>query len=147
VAQLVDRADKLREAGQRSEAIAAYAKAHDADATRVYPLYWLSTLYEEGGELARALACCRRAIELDPDQIGLWLRFAHISAAMFDDATALECYERVVALDPNLPSIDAHLADCHCRLGRLREGVAAFDRALARTPDDVTLQNNRLFVL
>ncbi len=39
------------------------------------------------------------------------------------------------------------LADQYCRLGRLDEGIAAFERALANQPDSINLQSNRLLVL
>ncbi len=147
VSRLLTRADTAREAGKTAEALQAYAQAHAADPGRVYPLYWLATLEQEAGHLEAARDYCRNALRLDPDQIGLLLRYADIAAASFDDATALEYYQRVARFDPDIPGLDAHLADCYCRLGRIRDGVAAFDRAIARAPDEVALQDNRLFVL
>ncbi len=147
IAQVLADADQLREAGHRERALDAYRQAHQLDAGRVSPLYWLATLHEEAGEFERARDYASRALLLDPDQIGLLLRMGGIAAAMRDHAAARDTYHRVARLDPDAPGIDALLADQLCIVGQLNEGIAAFDRALQRQPDSVQLQQARLFCL
>jgi predicted O-linked N-acetylglucosamine transferase (SPINDLY family) len=142
----IARADELRQSGDRAQAIAAYEAIHDVDASRIYPLYWLATLCQEDGDLESAAEFAARGIALDPSQVGLLLRAAEIAGTRQDFVTALECYERARALDPSIPVIDALIGDQLCHAGRVDEGIEAFRRALATTPDDVAMQQNLLFV-
>lgn len=145
--ELVARADTCRERKQNLEAVAFYEQALKLDPENLYAIYWLATVYQDLVDLLPAYEWCRRGLAIDPDQIGLLLRLGSIAVAGFDPTTALECYEHIARLDPEVDDIDSMLADQYCMLGRLRESVDAFDRALVRAPDSVKLQSNRLFVL
>ncbi|MEO8751332.1 MAG: hypothetical protein ABI624_01510 [Casimicrobiaceae bacterium] len=144
---IIAAADVARERGERAEAIRLYTSAHDAAPQRVYPLYWLATLLEEAGDPAQAFKFGERGLALDPDQIALLARMGNIASERHDPMAALEFYQRVARLDCDYPDIDALLADQLCVLGHLREGIAAFDRALIRTPASLQLQQARLFCL
>ena len=144
--RLVADADRLRTAGLVEPARVHYRKAHEADASRLYPLYWLATLAQDAGDLVAARRYCEIALAQDSAQPGLLMRLASICTAQADDVVALECYERVAALDPDA-GVEANLADGYCRLGRVAEGIAAFDRARLRNPGDAVLAHNRLFVM
>jgi protein O-GlcNAc transferase len=144
---LIAAADAARERGDRGEALALYTSAHASAPDRVYPLYWLATLLQEAGELDSAAAYGIRGLNLEPSQIALLMRMASIADARSDPLEALRYYERVAAIDPEVPDLDASLADQLCYLGRLKEGVAAFDRAIVRAPDSQRLQQSRLFCL
>jgi len=147
VTDVIAAAEHAQQLGDRDEAIALFEQAHRLAPERIYPLYWLATLFEERGELARARECAEKGLLLEPEQVGLMLRFGNIAVAMHDPVAALSCYERVARLEPDAPGIDALLADQYCTVGRIADGVAAFDRAIARDPDSIVLQQNRLFVL
>jgi predicted O-linked N-acetylglucosamine transferase (SPINDLY family) len=147
VAVLLLQADAARERRDSTRSVALYNDALNVDPDNLYALYWLATLQQELGDLAAAKGCCERGLAIDPDQIGLLLRFGSVATAAIDPMLALGCYERIARLDPEVPEVDALLADQYCLLGRLEEGIAAFDRALARQPDSIKLQSNRLFVL
>jgi predicted O-linked N-acetylglucosamine transferase (SPINDLY family) len=144
---LVAAADAAREQGKHQEAIALYLRAHEAAPARVYPLFWLATLVHESGDAARAFELGQRGIALDPDQIGLLLRLGSIADALGDPLTALHFFERVARLDPDVPGIDALLADQLCHVGRVEEGLAAFERALTRSPEARDVAHARLFCL
>jgi protein O-GlcNAc transferase len=146
-ADLIARADVCRERKENPEAAALYEQALALDPKKPYAIFWLSSVYQDLGNLAAAGEWCQRGLAIDPDQIGLLLRLGSIAAAGLDPFTALQCYERVARLEPQADDIEAMLGDQYCMLGRLREGIAAFDRALLRTPDSARLQSNRLFVL
>jgi protein O-GlcNAc transferase len=144
---LIARADACRERKENLDAVTLYEHALKLDPESLYAIYWLATVYKDLADLVPAYEWCQRGLAIDPDQIGLLLRLGSVAVAGFNPTTALECYEHVARLDPEVDDIDSMLADQYCMLGRLRESVAAFDRALVRAPDSVKLQSNRLFVL
>ncbi len=147
VTEIFASADAAREAGDVKAATTLYDKALAQDAGNLYALFWLASMRHEAGDLVAAARDCERGLAIDPDQIGLLLLRGRIAHDAFDPLRSLQCYQRIVELDADVPEIDAMLADQYCFLGRIDEGAAAFERALARQPDSVTLQSNRLFVL
>ncbi len=144
---LATRADSLRERGDNTSARRLYEKMLRADPANLYAMLWLSVIHKEAGDYPRAREYCARGLAIDPDQIALLMQMGGVDIASNDPLAALDCYERVRKLDPEVPGLDALLADQHCILGRIDDGVAAFDRALAKEPDAPILQSNRLFVL
>ena len=147
VNDLLRRADALRENSDSSGALQLYQKVLEGDPKCLHAMYWLAALYEEAGDLQKAKEYCERGLAIDPNQIGLLLRIGNVAIRALDPIFALQCYERVARLDPEAPDLDALMADQFCLMGRIEEGLAAFDRAIARNPEAVTLQSNRLFVL
>ena len=147
VNDLLRRADALRENSDSSGTLQLYQKVLEGDPKCLHAMYWLATLYEEAGDLPAAKEYCERGLAIDPNQIGLLLRIGNVAIRALDPIFALQCYERVARLDPEVPDLDALMADQYCLMGRIEEGLAAFDRAIARNPEAVTLQSNRLFVL
>jgi protein O-GlcNAc transferase len=147
VDDLLRRADALRENSDSVGALPLYQKALQADPKSLHAMYWLATFSEEAGNLQAAKEYCEAGLAIDPDQIGLLLLIGNVAIRGLDPIFALQCYERIAKLDPEVPDLDALMADQYCFMGRIEEGVAAFDRAIARRPDAVTLQSNRLFVL
>lgn len=146
-AELVASADEARERGDLGAAVAGYQSALAIAPRDAYSLFWLATLYGDAGHLDKARGFAERGLSLDPDQIGLLLRLGAIAHAQRDPVLALACYERVRALDAEVPQIDALLADQLCYVGRVDEGIAAFERAQARDPGSRALAHNRLFCL
>jgi len=147
VKELLTRADALRQNSDSSGALQLYQRALEAEPKCLHAMYWLAALYEEAGDLQKAKEYCERGLAIDPNQIGLLLRIGNVAIRALDPIFALQCYERVARLDPEVPDLDALMADQYCLMGRIEEGLAAFDRAIARNPEAVTLQSNRLFVL
>ena len=139
VKDLLRRADALRQNSDSSGALQLYQRALEADPKCLHAMYWLATFSEEGGDLQAAKEYCERGLAIDPNQIGLLLRIGNVAIRALDPIFALQCYERVAKLDPEVPDLDALMADQYCFMGRIDEGVAAFDRAIARSPDAVTL--------
>ena len=145
--EAVTSADAARERGDSAEALRLYLQAHAASPDHVYTLYWLSTLMQEAGRLEEAFRFGERGLELDPQQVGLLARMASIAHDRLDPLAALELYQRVAALAPDFPEIDARLADQLCLVGRVDEGIAAFERAIARSPEPAKIEQSRLFCL
>lgn len=147
VKDLLRRADAFRENADPAGALPLYQKALQANPKSLHAIYWLATFSKEAGDLQAAKQYCERGLAIDPDQIGLLLLIGNVAIRGLDPIFALQCYERVAKLDPEVPDLDALMADQYCLMGRIEEGVAAYDRAIARRPDAVTLQSNRLFAL
>lgn len=147
VLDLLRRADAFREKLDPVRALPLYQMALKADPTCLHAIYWLATLNEDARDLPAAKKYCEQGLAIDPDQIGLLLRFGSVASRGLDPIFAMKCFERVAKLDPEVPDLDAVMADQYCLMGRIEEGVAAFDRAIAKHPENVALQSNRLFVL
>lgn len=147
VLDLLRRADAFRENAEAARALPLYQQALKADPKCLHAIYWLATLNEDAGDLPAAKQYCEQGLAIDPDQIGILLRFGSVAVHGLDPIFAMSCFERVAKLDPEVPDLDALMADQYCLMGKIEEGVAAFDRAIAKHPDAVTLQSSRLFVL
>jgi protein O-GlcNAc transferase len=146
VSELVKRADVAREAHERESAIALYESALQLAPADLYVLYWLAVLHQEIGDLTAAQRFCDLGLKIDPNQMGLLFTLASVASAAGDPSYALHIYERIAGIDAEVEGLDAMLADQYCFLGRMKEGIAAFDRALVRDPGSLVLQSNRLFV-
>jgi protein O-GlcNAc transferase len=147
VNDLLRRADALRENSDSAGALPLYQEALKADPKSLHAMYWLATFSEKDGDLQAAKEYCERGLAIDPNQIGLLLLIGNVAIRALDPLFALQCYERVATLGAEVPDLDALMADQYCLMGRIEEGLAAFDRAIAKQPDAVSLQSNRLFVL
>jgi protein O-GlcNAc transferase len=147
VKELLRRADALRENADAVGALPLYQQAFEADPKCLHAIYWLATLHEDAGDLLAAKQYCETGLAIEPDQIGILLRFGSVAVHGNDPSFAVKCFERVRELDPELPDLDAPIADQYCLMGRIEEGLAAFDRAIAKHPDAGALHHNRLFVL
>src|SRR5450755_2636354 len=147
VLDLLRRADASREDAEPGRAAPLYLQALKGDPRSLHALYWLATMSEDASDLPSAKQYCELGLAIDPDQVGLLLRFGSVAAKGLDPIFAVKCFERVAQIAPELPDLDAPMADQYCLMGRIEDGVAAFDRAIAKHPDNIALQNNRLFVL
>src|SRR5499425_2329684 len=104
-------------------------------------------LYKRGPAIPRALACCRRAVELDPTYALAWAALANSYTLLcwygFADPQefmpkATEAARRAVALDPSL-------AEAHCALALISllhswdraEAEREFARAIQLNPKDI----------
>ncbi|MBI3297915.1 MAG: prolyl oligopeptidase family serine peptidase [Elusimicrobia bacterium] len=109
----------------------------DADAFRRRGQWRLWSEAADGP--VRALADCRKAVELDPKDAA-----AHVCAAMAhqeggDRAQSEEAYAKAVALTPKDAGLRRRRAENLLRLGRLEEALGECDASLAIDPDDCLL--------
>jgi protein O-GlcNAc transferase len=147
VAMLLRHGDSARERRDRASAIASYLEALELAPDSLYAFYWLAEIHLETGDLTAAKSFCDRGLSFDPKQLGLLFTLGRIASAAADPTYALHVFERIQQIDPEAEGLDGFLADQYCFLGRTAEGVAAFERVLARNPESVAAQSNLLFVL
>lgn len=90
-------------------------------------------------EAQRAFA---EALTLHADLPGALEGLALVAATRGEYARACERLERLVAIEPGRAAAWLRLGDMRHRLGRVDEAIAAWRRAAAAAPKDVTLQNS-----
>ncbi len=98
----------------------------------------LGNALREKGQLDEAIACYKRAIELDPEfasaHSGLGL--ALLGKGQLDEAIA--CYKKAIELDPKLAAAHANLGWALSSKGKLGEAIACFKKAIELDPKIVT---------
>ena len=75
------------------------------------------------------------------------LRRGHVAALRGRLDLAIDAYAEAATLAPERPVPHVSLGDVLVRLGRLDDGLAAYDRALERSPRDETALNGRAAAL
>jgi len=145
--RVLEAAEKARTQGDFHAAILHYEQLATMTPNSAFARYWLATCHEAAGDLGRALEQCELGLRAEPGQMSLLLRMGSVASASHDHRLALDCYLQAAAVDADIPDLDSMTGDQYCFLGRVDEGIASFDRALARNPASTRLQSNRLFVL
>jgi TolB-like protein/Tfp pilus assembly protein PilF len=129
---------RVKTATPNLEAYQSYLKGH-------------ALLYKRGSAIRHALACCRRAVELDPNYALAWAALAncHTLLCWYGLAVpreympkATEAARRAVALDPSL-------AEAHCALAVTSlmytwdraEAEREFSRSIQLNPKDIQALN------
>lgn len=132
-------AELLHARGDSDGAIALLQKAFEIDPTN--PLFFarMGQIEEERGKTEEATAWFKRSLEIDPS-FPLAVEPMFIALASHGDLAGAEVLMGAAAryqpLDANSQALHAVSLKF---LGRLDEALAAFDRALAITPDDYEL--------
>ena len=130
-----------------AQAIEAFEEALAIDPGHLVALYQRANSKSASGELDAARADCEAALARHPGQPDLLMLLGAIDAAAHDPLAALEHFERARAARPELPGIDERIGEQLAFLGRGNEAIEAYDRAVARQPDNFPLASNRLFLL
>jgi hypothetical protein len=82
--------------------------------------FWakLGLVYLELEQPLRAVRACRKAVRLNPQEVGLWSNLGHFYHIEERFSDAIIAYKHVLRLDPqSFPAISA-LEECYRRLGR-----------------------------
>ena len=135
------------EGKRHDQAIAAFDEVLATEPSHLVANYQRANALLARGDLAGAGAACEAALARLPDQPDLLMLSGAIAAASHDPVGALERFERARAASPALAGIDERIGEQLAHLGRGAEAIAAYDRAIARQPDNLTLSSNRLFLL
>ncbi|OAI46169.1 hypothetical protein AYO44_11785 [Planctomycetaceae bacterium SCGC AG-212-F19] len=101
----------------------------------------LAQTYEKQHKLADAVAQLEQAIQLEPGRVFLYRRRARVQIQRADDAAALQDLDQAIGLEPP-GSLSLALAEdllergrLLCRKQKYKEGIEAYDRALAIRPE------------
>ena len=91
----------------------------------------------------KAAQVLRRAVELEPDNVILWINLGAAELGRLElsgprqQARAIHAYERALAIDPRTPNADYHLGLIHKERKDFVRAAAAFDAALRLDPNAV----------
>jgi serine/threonine protein kinase/WD40 repeat protein/tetratricopeptide (TPR) repeat protein len=96
------------------------------------PLTLEVTLEDPGERLRADLATCRAAVDSQPGNAHLLLRYGELLAQTGDDHAAREALARAVAIQPSSQNI-IELVACDVRLGDWSAALAALEKSQART--------------
>ncbi|MEQ9146168.1 MAG: sulfotransferase [Parvibaculaceae bacterium] len=130
----VNLANALRQQGRRDDALAAYNRAEELDATFAGTYVNRGTLHAEEGRAEEAIADFEKAIRCAPDQPEGYLRLGTFLSAEGDFQRARSTYERGLDVRPDGPALLLGLAGALERLGDLDAALAATERVLEAQP-------------
>ena len=122
------------------------SRALRIDAKPAY-LTTLGTALLNLGRRGDAVKVFDMAVQLKPDNAGLWSNLANALIEAGHVSDALLCLARAHQLDPHNAKIRNDLGHGYMLLARHEEALAWFDRALEITPDSVETLNNKAFSL
>ena len=88
----------------------------------------------EDGEYARAEAEYRRALRASPDHHHAWRGLARALTQQGDYREALDAFAEALARAPEVAGIHANRGILHDRMGRHRDALADYERALELDP-------------
>ena len=127
-------ASERHRAGRLDEAQPIYAALLECAPRRADLVSQLGILQHQRGDHERALASMQRAVELRPDEPGLWNNLGNVLVELERPEEAERAFERSLELGDN--------AEAHSNIARVRRGrndwpksEAAARRALALEPD------------
>jgi len=93
--------------------------------------------HADAGRVGEAVACYRRAIELDPSNSDTWNNLGIAYAIAAQPAEAVPSFRRALELDPGNAQAWNNLGLALHTLGQLDEALAAYGEALRRRPNYV----------
>jgi tetratricopeptide (TPR) repeat protein len=90
---------------------------------------------------------CPRVWDSKPDSVDILCQLGTLYRQLGNPEAALNCYQRADARLPDVPAVEAGLAGALHALGRSRDALIRYDRALTLQPDDANELNNPALVL
>jgi tetratricopeptide (TPR) repeat protein/tRNA A-37 threonylcarbamoyl transferase component Bud32 len=130
-----------KEPARLDEAVADLQKAIQLRPKQYQAYVNLAQAYEKQHKLAEAVAQMDQAIQLEPGRVFLYRRRARLHMQRGDDTVALQDLDQAIGLEPQ-GSLSLALAEdllergrLLCRKQRYKEGIEAYDRALAIRPE------------
>lgn len=145
VALLGDLGEAYLKAGRPADAVAVYEKmtAMEPDASVFFCS--LGHALVSTGDFERAEAACGRAAEIDPaDAPAFYTRLAHVYRQEGQPARAERIYRRCLKDHNDGPLLHSSLGDVLIDQGKLAEGMASYENAIARSEAEAGVYLNRL---
>jgi len=112
----------------------------------------VANCYKAKGQMKEALSWCERFVQLNPKFSDGWNNLGEVEVRLalqggqMDRARiqeALACFERAAQLDPRLSMPENNIGFCRLKLGDAHNALAAYDRALAKAPDNRLAHSGR----
>jgi tetratricopeptide (TPR) repeat protein len=103
-----------------------------------YLLHWVATMYQESGDLEKALAMGERALEARPRYHATQFLLGQLLLGQGRVDEAVRALERTIELNPYPERVWSVLGQAYMAQGRASEALEAVDRGLSHHPDSVT---------
>ncbi len=145
VSLLGDLGEAYLKAGRPADAVVIYEKmtALEPDASVFFCN--LGHALVSNGDFERAEAACRRAAEIDPaEAASFYSRLAYVYRQEGQPARAERIYRRCLKDYDDGPLLHLSLGDVLIDQEKLAEGMASYDRAIARNQAEAGVYLNRL---
>ncbi len=122
-----------------------------ADSMALFPIaewkYKLGVTAQFRGDFETARKQFRKALELDPNRPNTRLQLAHLSYIAGDFETAQREFGLVIESKTDLGALWSEYAESLLRLGKNREALGAFNRAVSSDPDRLSNLLNKGMLL
>ena len=122
---------------QLDRAIALIGEKRDA----AWALYLRAKIHTERGEIDKAAAVLKKAVELQPDFAEAWSDLEGAYKKLQDDARALAAFERAAQIRPDDAVAQTRLANQLLGQDRAHEAAEHFEIALRLSPSDQSVLN------
>jgi tetratricopeptide (TPR) repeat protein len=133
-------------AGQHDHAVEWFARALRQDTQSQY-LASLGTALQAQGRFEQALTAFDKAVQLGPDDTGLWINLGNVLADLERPAEALLAFQHVLKLDPRHWDAAYRCGFLLHRLGRSEEAVSSYDLADGLRPNHAVILEMRAIAL
>lgn len=134
-------------AAEYQPAIQIFERILQSDPLHLGALYQMANALQAQEKFAEALVACDSALSRLPDQQDLLMLRSVIASRAKNPAASLATLEHLRSINPAFPNLDCTIGEQLCLLGRGREAIEAFDRAIIADPNELSRKSMRLFFL
>lgn len=137
----------LQESGRTDQALDAYAALTRKHPDAAAAWYEMGQLLLQRGWTDSALACARRAVDLQGDNVWYLLALAQTYGRRSEAKPLAATWERIVALHPDVLDYHYELSNAYISAGDIPAAVDALDRVERRIgiTEPISLQKQRLW--
>ena len=145
VALLGDLGDAYLKAGRPADAVLVYEKMTDMEPDASVFFCGLGDALAATGDFDRAEEAYRRAVRIDPSEAPIFFsRLAHVYRQEGQPARAERIYRECLKDHGDRPLLHLSLGDVLIDQGKLAEGMASYENAVARNEAEAGVYLNRL---
>ncbi len=137
----------LQESGRNDEALTAYRRVIDHDATCAAAWYEMSQLLLQRGWTDSAGACARRAVDLRGDNLWYLLALAQTQERRGDADGLTATWERIVKQHPDVLEHYYNLSNAYITAGNLTKAIETLNRVERKIgiTESISLQKQKLW--
>jgi tetratricopeptide (TPR) repeat protein len=145
IALLGDLGKAYLKAGRPTDAVGIYEKMTDLEPDASIFFCSLGDALVAAGEFNRAEDAYRRAAEIDPSEaLPFYSRLAHVYRQAGQQPRAERIYRRCLRDHDEKTLLHLNLGDVLIDQGKLKEGIASYEKAMAHNEADAGVYLNRL---